>query len=65
MHRDFSVPEAAPLVAFVDSLRTPIEAELGLLPWPKVLAELEVRIEQQLRSGPIRYQSVQCVFVCE
>lgn len=63
--RDFSVPEAGPLVAFVDSLRTPIEAELRPLPWPRVLAELDARIEQQLRSGPIRYHSVQCVFICD
>jgi ubiquinone/menaquinone biosynthesis C-methylase UbiE len=65
VHRDFSVPEAPPLVAFVDSLRTPIEAELGPLPWSRVLAELEARIEQRLRAGPITYRSVQCVFVCE
>ena len=64
LRRDFSVPESAPLVAFVDSLRTPIEAELVALPWPHVLGELEALIEARLRSGPVEYQSVQCVFDC-
>jgi len=64
MRRDFVVPEAGPLVAYVDSARAPIEAEVGPVPWRSFLDALQRKIEDRLRSGPVTYSTAQCLFIC-
>jgi hypothetical protein len=64
MHREFVVPHAAPLVGYVASLRAPIEAQVGVLPWTAFLDALEHGIEKRLRSGPVTYRAAQSLFIC-
>jgi len=64
IQREFVVPEAASLVAYIASLQAPVEAQVGPLPWPAFLESLEQTIEKRLRSGPVTYRTAQCLFVC-
>jgi hypothetical protein len=60
------VPDVDALVAYVDSLRTPLA---WLLPdvdlWPHVLREVEQGADAAIaRDGVLRISTEVCVFVC-
>jgi SAM-dependent methyltransferase len=51
----FDVPHVEPLLAFVDSIRDPMEAELGPFDFDEFRADLEKRLETMLDGGSLRF----------
>jgi ubiquinone/menaquinone biosynthesis C-methylase UbiE len=52
----FEVPVAAPLLAYLDSVRAPAVARLGTaFDYDRFLARVERGIEERLQDGPIRF----------
>lgn len=61
----FELHEPAPLVAYLDSGKDPIEAEVGRnLPWPAILATLQdLAADHIRRNGSLRFQRSGASFV--
>ena len=59
----FDVPHVEPLLAFVDSIRDPMEAELGPFDFDDFRADLEKRLETVLDHGSLRFTRRVAFFV--
>jgi len=59
----FEVPHVEPLLAYVDSIRDPMEAELGGFEFQEFRADLERRLETTLRHRPLRFARRTAFFV--
>jgi hypothetical protein len=61
----FEVPHVEPLLAFVDSLRDPMQAELGAFDFDLFRSGLERRLATRLSAGPIRFRRRTAFFIAE
>jgi SAM-dependent methyltransferase len=59
----FEVPHVEPLLAFIDSIRDPMEAELGAFEFHEFRADLEQRLVTMLRRRPLRFARRMAFFV--
>ena len=59
----FEVPHVDPLLAFVDSIRDPMEVELGAFDYDNFRADLAHRLEMTVRRRPLRFVRRTAFFV--
>jgi hypothetical protein len=59
----FEVPHVEPLLAFVDSIRDPMQAELGAFDYDAFRAALEQRLTTTLGRSPLRFTRRTAFFV--